>query len=293
LPSVELVWGLIAAIAVLSILSVSIIAGVLLHSRKIKKAENRFRLLFNRVDDALIVFDKDEKIYKYNESTSRLLGYSKKYLMKSGLKNIILKDKWLELHDQFQKVLENNHEYRGETQLIDSDDNLIEVEVIGVSLDFGGEPYVLSNFRDITERKKNEMELKRKHITLQEVLGHLEEEKLKIKSQVTRTIEQVMMPTLNRISIEGNSNNKAYIEILKSSLEEMSSDSITILEAYDKLSPREIEICNMIKNGATSKEIAGTLNISVLTVNKHRERIRKKLVISNKSINLASFLKKL
>ncbi|MCP4580121.1 MAG: helix-turn-helix transcriptional regulator [candidate division Zixibacteria bacterium] len=73
----------------------------------------------------------------------------------------------------------------------------------------------------------------------------------------------------------------------------MSNDSITILEAYDKLSPREIEICSMIKNGATSKEIAETLSISVLTVNKHRERIRKKLVISNKGINLTSFLKKL
>ncbi|MCP4706589.1 MAG: PAS domain S-box protein, partial [candidate division Zixibacteria bacterium] len=212
MPSVELVWGLIAAIVVLTILSVSIIAGVVIHSRKIKQSENRFRLLFNRVDDALIVFNREEKIVKFNDSTCRLLGYSQKQLMKSGLKSIILKDMWLKLHDEFQKVFDNNHEYRGETQLIDKDDNLIPVEVIGVNLELGGDSYVLSSFRDITERKKNELELKRKHIALQEVLTHLEGEKLKIKSQVTKTIEQVMMPTLNRISSEDNSNNKAYID---------------------------------------------------------------------------------
>lgn len=262
MPSVELVWGLIAAMAVLTILSVSIIAGMVLHSRKIKQSENRFRLLFNRVDDALIVFDKEEKIIKFNDSTCRLLRYTQRQLMKSWLKDIILKEKWLELHDEFEKISENSHEYRGETILVDSDDNTIPVEVISVNLKLNGDSYVLSSFRDITQRKKNEMELKRKHIALQEVLTHLEGEKLKIKGQVTRTIEQVMMPTLNRISVEGNSSNKAYIDILKSSLKEMSNDSVTILEAYDKLSPREIEICNLIKSGATSKEGRDTQYIS-------------------------------
>lgn len=293
MPSVELVWGLITVIAVLAILSVSIIAGVIIHSRKIKESENKFRLLFNRVNDALIVFDRDENIVDINESTCRLLGYSQKQLLEFNLKDIIVKEKWLELHDEFEKIFESDREYFGESRLVDVSGNAIYVEVISVFIKLNGDIYVLSSFRDITQRKKNEQELKRKHIALREVLTHIESERLKIKRQVSKTIEQIIMPALNKLVNDGNSTNKAYLDVLRNSLNDLSSDSASILETYDKLSPREIEICNLIKTGTTSKEIADTLNISVLTVNKHRERIRKKLIISNKNINLTSYLKKI
>jgi DNA-binding CsgD family transcriptional regulator len=55
----------------------------------------------------------------------------------------------------------------------------------------------------------------------------------------------------------------------------------------------QIEICNMIKNGITSKEIASLLNISLGTTERHRNNIRKKLDIVNKDINLSSVLRSL
>ena len=57
-----------------------------------------------------------------------------------------------------------------------------------------------------------------------------------------------------------------------------------------KLSPREIEIANLIKNGIGSKEIAAMLNVSFKTVETHRNKIRKKLDILNKDINLTTYL---
>jgi len=59
-----------------------------------------------------------------------------------------------------------------------------------------------------------------------------------------------------------------------------------------KLTPKEIEICNMIGGGLASKEIADFLSVSYQTVEKHRKDIRKKLGISNKKINLATYLQK-
>ena len=58
-----------------------------------------------------------------------------------------------------------------------------------------------------------------------------------------------------------------------------------------KLSPREMEICAMIKNGASSKDIAEALDIALVTVQKHREVIRKKLGLTNKNINLTTHLR--
>jgi PAS domain S-box-containing protein len=288
-----LIWGLVTVIAVLTILSVSIIAGTIIHSRKIKEEESKFRMLFNRVNDALIVFDIEERIISLNDSTSRLLGLEDKELIKLALKDIILKDKWLELHEEFKKVFSTGKEYYGESKLIDKKGKVIDVEVISVSIKLSGNNYILTSFRDITQRKRNEMQLRKKHIALQEVLTYLEEEKLKIKQQVAKTVDQVLKPALNRL-VNGNKTvNATYFDVLRSGLDELSTSSDNILQIYSKLTPREIEICNLIKSGASSKDIANSLNISMLTVNKHRERIRKKLVISNKSINLTSYLNRL
>ncbi|MCD6163315.1 MAG: PAS domain S-box protein [candidate division Zixibacteria bacterium] len=291
LSSTEIYWSLVAVIIVLTVLSTSIIVGMIIHSRKIKESENKFRLLFNRVNDALIVFDKNEKIVNLNESANRLLGYSQKELMSLYLKDVILKEKWLELHEEFIKIYENSDEYFGDTQLTTKEKVLIYVEVIAVNINLEGETYVMASYRDITQRKLAEKELKKKNIALQEVLAHIEEEKLKFKQQVAKTIDDVLMPTVNKLTNVDNKVNDIYYDLLKDNLQDLANASGGITHAYAKLTSREIEICNFIKHGFTSKEIANELNISLLTVNKHRERIRRKLVISNKNINLASYLK--
>lgn len=48
-----------------------------------------------------------------------------------------------------------------------------------------------------------------------------------------------------------------------------------------KLSARELEILQLIKNGMTSKEIAETINLSYYTIETHRKRISKKLNVSS------------
>ena len=48
-----------------------------------------------------------------------------------------------------------------------------------------------------------------------------------------------------------------------------------------KLSPREFEVCRLVAHGMTNNEIARTLNISPLTVLRHRENARIKLNVKN------------
>lgn len=58
------------------------------------------------------------------------------------------------------------------------------------------------------------------------------------------------------------------------------------------LSKREIEILKMVKEGLLSKEISNQLNISLNTVNKHRQRVLEKLGANN-SIEAIVFASKL
>ena len=66
-----------------------------------------------------------------------------------------------------------------------------------------------------------------------------------------------------------------------------------ITEKELRLTPREVEICSLIKSGLDSKEIADVLSISRQTVFKHRDRIRRKLKLDNSGINLTTYLQSL
>jgi PAS domain S-box-containing protein len=292
-PSLELIWGIIAIFTVLLILAISVTASIVVHSRKIRESEHKFRLLFNRVFDTLLLMDESGRIVDANESACMALGYSRDELLELNLRELIPEENYLEFQADLEKSMEEGLNYFGEASLIGKRKGVIHVEVGGTSLKIGGSTYVLGSFRDVTARREAQEALRKKNITLKEVLAHLEEEKLKIKKQVASTVDQELLPALNRLRAHDGTLNTTFYDLLKNNLQELGESSGAILHAYSKLSPREVEICNLTKNGSTSKETARTLNISLATVNKHRERIRKKLVISNKNINLASFLKEL
>jgi DNA-binding CsgD family transcriptional regulator len=56
------------------------------------------------------------------------------------------------------------------------------------------------------------------------------------------------------------------------------------------MTPTEIAVCNMIRTGMRTKEIAEMRGVSEATVKRQREKIRTKLAITNRDVNLATFL---
>jgi PAS domain S-box-containing protein len=158
----------------------------------------------------------------------------------------------------------------------DDSDNLREIQSVG---------------RDITELKMTEtalkssekalreknIELERKNLALTEVLEQIEQQKQQIKNDVITNVDDLLIPILEQSMSKGSKLDVKCLNLIKRSLEDLTSSfGRKITQKSLKLTPRELQICNMVKRGLSSKEIAGLLNISFFTVGRHRHNIRKK-----------------
>lgn len=145
----------------------------------------------------------------------------------------------------------------------------------------------LKKSEKLLQIQKNTLE--QKNTALKEILFQFELEKKKMETNIQSNIDNLILPTLEKLKLYDENN--LHIEILTQALRELTSSfGSTIKSKYTNLSPREIEICHLLKNGLSSKEIAHVLSISPETINKHRFHIRKKLEIQGNKKNLVSFL---
>ena len=103
--------------------------------------------------------------------------------------------------------------------------------------------------------------------------------------------DKILMPILHEVELHLPLHQKQYAVMLKTSLESITSPFISQLsKTFLHLTATEIAICNLIRNGLQTKEIAGIRGVSVGTINRHREHIRRKLKITNSDINLMTYL---
>ena len=183
---------------------------------------------------------------------------------------------------------------------------IVEIHASPMSSPEGKPKHVILSYIDITDQKKaiessqiaherfirEQLALQSKNIALKEILNKIDEEKSKIRNNISSNIDSIIMPIIESLYICSDNKDRAYLQLLRESLNDIASPFISKLEEhYKKLTPREIEIANFIKRGMSSKEIAFTINISLETVNWYRKNIRKKLGISKKRMALSSFLK--
>lgn len=145
--------------------------------------------------------------------------------------------------------------------------------------------------KELSNQKEN---LEKMNLTLQEVLMKNELEKKQIKEDIIANVEELILPLLKKIKKEGSIELTEYVNLLEKNIRQLTSPfGSQISDRRWRLTPREIEVCDMIKNGLSSKEMAKLLNTSHRTVEIHRQNVRRKLKISNLNINLITYLRTL
>jgi PAS domain S-box-containing protein len=166
--------------------------------------------------------------------------------------------------------------------------------------------HVVQITRNITKQKlaeralrEREKELKIKTNTLSELNAALrvliekkDNDRLETEQKVLFNVKQLVIPYLEKLQMTKLQRKQlAYVQILESNLNDVISPfSRTLSSKYLRLTPTEIHVANLVKDGKTSQEIAEVMNLSRRTVESHRDGIRKKLDLRNRKANLRSHL---
>jgi PAS domain S-box-containing protein len=162
---------------------------------------------------------------------------------------------------------------------------------------------------DITERvevteklRQKEEELEKKtsklaqlNTALQVLVEQREQEINDIERGMLNTFDRLILPYLQDLSGTPLTDQQmTSLEIIRSNLQKIRSPLSKRLSDWRRtLTPAEIRIVDLIRNGKRTKEIAEFLHISTNAVSFHRKRIRKKLGLTGEKINLISYLQSL
>ena len=141
--------------------------------------------------------------------------------------------------------------------------------------------------------EEKQAEVEEKDIALKQVLKTVEEDRKEMREQLTSQVKKQMFPALERIT---SSNAPEVREGYKNVIEDQLVDMVGNASGeFDpdllRLSPREMEVCQLIQLGRSGKEIAQLLNMSFETVQTHRKNIRKKLGLRGQKTSLFTYLR--
>ena len=164
----------------------------------------------------------------------------------------------------------------------------------------------MGNIVDINERKlaeqalkerKKELEIKTSNLeeanaAFKVLLERRDEDKIELEEKVLSNVKELVVPYLEKLEKTGlDASQKTYLSILESNLNEIISPFLhTLSSKYLNISPREIQVANLVKQGKTTKEIAELMISSTRAIEFHRNNLRNKLGLKNKKANLRSYL---
>ena len=143
------------------------------------------------------------------------------------------------------------------------------------------------------ELLKKSRHLEEVNAALNILLKRREEDKNDFEENILANVKELILPYVEKLKNSRlHSEQMTLVGILESNMKEIFSPFVTKLSSrFLSLTPSEIKVASLIKDGKTSKEIAALLLASENTIRSHRFHIRSKLDLKNRKVNLRSYLR--
>ena len=135
-------------------------------------------------------------------------------------------------------------------------------------------------------------QLEESNIALKVLLKQRELDRSEIEQRVLTNIKDLVFPYVERLQNSPlKAREKSIVNIVYDHLNDIISPFLKQLSnAQLLLTPQEMQVATLVKDGKTSKEIADILNVTEATINFHRKNLREKFGLKGKSTGLRAYL---
>jgi len=251
--------------------------------------ELSWKKTFNAIDDGICLVDLHRRIIRYNSAMNKFTNKKSEELTGLPCCTVIHGKNELKEECSFNKMLKTN---RRASMIYKKNDRTIIEYADPLHDQAGVITGAVHTFRDITEQVQAFDIAQRKDSALNELLSKVNHREQELKMNLTYSARELVFPILEMV--EEKSGEHALCAIMRKNLSHLFSPyAKTIANPTLKLTLREIKICEMVRNGLSTKETAELAGTSPLTIQKQRKIIRKKLGITDKRISLAAYLQSL
>ncbi len=155
--------------------------------------------------------------------------------------------------------------------------------------------------KDLEETvKRRTAELEIKNITLEELnttlkvlLKQREDDKKDLEERFVMNVRNLVLPFVKQMK-KGrlDAGQQPCLEIIESYLHNIATPFLKNIRQFN-LTPKELKVAALVKNGRKTKDIAETLGLATGSIDIHRNNIRKKLGLNSRKANLQSHLETL
>jgi PAS domain S-box-containing protein len=243
--------------------------------------------------------DTDNRCVWMNQSYAAMLGFEPKDLIGKRVDDVVNDPELMAvLHKEDESVYatgrplfnlvkqprNDNKKFIRIDKIPFIDKNRNVVGIIGLVVEIDEPPIEA----DVFQAKLSETET-----ALRVLLEHREKDVSLTKEKLVHKNKTLVMPYLTNLKQTSvQPDQLEYIELIEENLKNFYDPSYAKLSAPEyKLSPNELKVAQLVRDGKTNKEIDKMLHLSKSTILTHRHHVRVKLGIRNKKVNLRSLLK--
>jgi DNA-binding CsgD family transcriptional regulator len=153
-----------------------------------------------------------------------------------------------------------------------------------------------STGRDLENSKRELQEsyqsLESLNYAMKLLMMRLEDQRKDVEDRIAHNFKLTIQPVLEHMKARDLPESPDHLlETLDYNIRHITSlFGVKLGADRNRLSPREIQVCQMIRAGKNTRNIAKALGLSYQTVIVHRKNIRKKLGLTNRKQNLVTFI---
>ncbi|OIQ91131.1 nitrogen fixation regulatory protein [mine drainage metagenome] len=288
-----------------------------------KQSEQKLRIAATafEVQEGILVTDEHKIIVQVNKSFTRITGYQESEVIGQHASILSSGQHDARFFQAMWEEIKSNQFWQGELWNKRKGGELFPawMSITTVLGEDGYPSHYVGSFLDITLQKQAENVLldARRHLekqversvselqrlkdegsevstALKVMLKLRESESVDARNLLILELKQEVMPFLQKLRISSRDAKQVrLLSALDANLQRLISSygcATSISSAYKNLTPKEIQVASMVREGTSTKVIASTLSLSPETISIHRKNIRKKLGLDSKSDNLRSYL---